>query len=150
MSLTLLKLELVERVDLTVVAQVALSIKIQGKRAEILTSIQQERHIHPPRFITFVQMVVDVVVDTQQTIMLGERVVMVEMVVGLEEVVQAPMVEVSKMTPIYQIQEHKVILVEIVDLTTKVVAVVDTLRQGLEELAAVLLEDVVVPDLIAQ
>ena len=98
----------------------------------------------------FVQMVVDVVVDLQQTIMLGERVVMVEMVVGLEEVVQAHQVEVPKMTPIYQIQEHKVMPVEHVDLTTKVVAVVDTLRQGLEELAAVLLEDVVVPDLIVQ
>ena len=43
----------------------------------------------------------------------------------------------------YQLQEHKVIPVEIVDLTGKPVVVVDTLRQDLEELAAVLGVDVV-------
>tara|TARA_B100000003_G_C10703880_1_gene280191 strand:- start:77 stop:226 length:150 start_codon:yes stop_codon:yes gene_type:complete len=41
-------------------------------------------------------------------------------------------------------------LVEIVDLTIKVVAAVDTLRQDLEALAPVLLVDVVEMDLTAQ
>ena len=116
----------------------------------ILTFIQQEHHIQILKNVTFVQMVVDMVAHIQiimATIEMDNPEVAV--VVPVAEI-PAELVEVSLETPMYQLQEHKVILVEIVDLTGKPVVVVDTLRQDLEELAAVLGVDVVEMDLIAQ